>query len=44
MHTQGYTKADIYKELLYANSVACKPPLDPSEVESIVNSVTRYRR
>lgn len=44
MHNQGYTKADIYKELLYANSVACKPPLDRSEVESIVNSVTRYRR
>lgn len=44
MHNQGYTKADIYKEILYANSVACKPPLDRSEVESIVNSVTRYRR
>ena len=44
MHNQGYTKADIYKELLYANSVACKLPLDRSEVESIVNSVTRYRR
>lgn len=44
MHNQGYDKAEIYKELLYANSVACKPPLDRSEVELIVNSVTKYRR
>lgn len=44
LHNQGYTKAEIYKELLYCNSVACKPPLDRSEVELIVNSVTKYRR
>lgn len=44
LHTQGYSKAEIFKELLYCNSVACKPPLDRSEVELIVNSVTRYRR
>lgn len=44
MHNQGYSKAEIYKELLYANNVACTPPLDRSEVELIVNSVTRYRR
>ena len=44
MHNQGYTKADIFKELLHANSVACTPPLDRSEVELIVNSVTRYQR
>lgn len=44
LHTQGYSKAQIFKELLYCNSVACKPPLDRSEVELIVNSVTRYRR
>lgn len=44
MHSQGYTKADIYKELLYANQQACQPPLPQSEVEMIVNSVTRYRR
>lgn len=44
MHNQGYSKADIYKELLYANEVACSPPLARSEVELIVNSVTRYRR
>lgn len=44
LHNQGYSKADIFKELLYANSVACKSPLDRSEVELIVNSVTKYRR
>ena len=44
MHNQGYSKAEIYKELLYANSQACKPPLPRSEIETIVNSVTRYRR
>ena len=44
LHSQGYSKGDIYKELLYCNSVACKPPLPASEVELIVNSVTKYRR
>ena len=44
LHNQGYSKGDIFRELLYANSVACQPPLDRSEVELIVNSVTRYRR
>lgn len=43
-HNMGYTKEDIYKELLYVNSVACNPPLDNNEIQSIVNSVTRYRR
>lgn len=44
LHNQGYSKGDIYKELLYANKVACQPPLPVSEVELIVNSVTKYRR
>nr|DAK05157.1 MAG TPA: hypothetical protein [Caudoviricetes sp.] len=44
LHNQGYSKADIYKELLFANQQACKPPLPRSEIETIVNSVTRYRR
>ena len=43
-HTLGYTKEDIYKELLYVNSRACNPPLDINEIQTIVNSVTRYRR
>ena len=44
LHTQGYTKDRILQELLQANETACKPPLDVSEVQAIVNSVTRYRR
>ena len=43
-HTLGYGKEEIYRELLYVNSVACNPPLDINEIQSIVNSVTRYRR
>lgn len=44
MHSIGYTKGHIYRELQYANSTACKPPLDDGELRSICNSVTRYRR
>jgi hypothetical protein len=43
-HNMGYSKDDIYRELLYVNSVACNPPLDIGEIQSIVNSVTRYKR
>ena len=43
-HNMGYGKEDIYRELLYVNSVACHPPLDVNEIQSIVNSVTRYKR
>jgi hypothetical protein len=43
-HNMGYGKEDIYRELLYVNSVACRPPLDLNEIQSIVNSVTRYKR
>ena len=43
-HNMGYRKDDIYRELLYVNSVACNPPLDINEIQSIVNSVTRYKR
>ena len=44
MHSIGYTKGQIYRELKYANDTACKPPLDDSELRCICNSVTRYRR
>lgn len=44
MHSQGYNKSDIFKELLYANEQACQPPLPRGEVETIVNSVSKYRR
>ena len=43
-HTLGYNKEEIYRELLYVNSIACRPPLDVYEIQSIVNSVTRYKR
>lgn len=43
-HNIGYSKENIYKELLYVNSVACTPPLDINEIQMIVNSVTRYKR
>jgi hypothetical protein len=44
MHSIGYTKGQIYRELQYANNTACEPPLDDGELRSICNSVTRYRR
>ena len=44
MHSIGYTKSQIYRELQYANNTACKPPLDDFELRTICNSVTRYRR
>ena len=44
MHSIGYTKGQIYRELQYANSIACIPPLLDSELRCICNSVTRYQR
>ena len=44
LHSQGYSPQEIYNELTYCNAVACKPMLPDTEVESIVNSVTRYKR
>ncbi len=44
LHNVGYAKEDIYKELLYANSVACNPPLSINEIQCIVNSIVRYKR
>ena len=44
LHSQGFSKRNIYQELSYCNTTACKPPLDDKEVRSIVNSVTRYER
>ena len=43
-HSLGYSKEEIYRELLYVNSIACNPPLHTSEIQCITNSVTRYRR
>lgn len=44
LRNQGYTREDIYQELLRANNQACKPPLPAGEVRSIVRSVMKYRR
>lgn len=44
LHNQGYDKREIYVELLKANQAACKPPLPVAEIQTIVNSVTKYRR
>lgn len=44
LHNQGYTKKQIYIELTYVNTVACKPPLDKGELQSICNSITKYKR
>ena len=44
LHNQGYSKGQIYDELLYANTVACDPPLERNELRTICNSVTRYKR
>lgn len=44
MHNQGYSKKEIYQELLYANKTACTHPLPASEIQTITNSVTKYKR
>lgn len=44
LHNQGYSKQQIYDELIYCNTVACDPPLDRNELRTICNSVTRYKR
>jgi hypothetical protein len=43
-HSLGYGREEIYRELLYVNSIACNPPLDINEIQCITNSVTRYKR
>lgn len=44
MHSIGYSKGQIYRELQYANDTACDPPLPLSELRQICNSVARYQR
>lgn len=44
LHNQGYDQQQIYDELTYANVVACDPSLGEDELETIVRSVTRYKR
>ena len=44
LHTQGYNARQIYNELMYCNKVACKPMVHDNEIQTIVKSVTRYKR
>ena len=44
LHSIGYTKGQIYRELQYANTTACIPPVLDGELRAICNSVTRYQR
>ena len=44
LHNQGYSRDQIYDELVYCNAIACDPSLDRGEILTIVNSVTRYKR
>jgi hypothetical protein len=44
MHTTGYAKDAIYRELCRVNKAVCKPPLPNRELISICESVSRYRR
>ena len=44
LHNIGYSKTDIYNEIMYANLKACDTPLDKNELRTICNSVTRYKR
>ena len=44
LHNTGYSPRDIYKELLRCNHEACEPPLSTGEVQTIVRSITKYRR
>ena len=44
LHTIGYNARQIYDELAYCNEVACEPSLHEREIQTIVNSITRYKR
>ena len=44
LRNAGYSQQGLYKELLKANEVACKPPLSKYEVAQIVNSIMKYER
>lgn len=44
MHNTGYSKNQIFRELCYVNQSCCNPPLHERELETICESVTRYRR
>lgn len=44
MHNTGYSRRQIYDELRFVNQNRCRPPLHDRELQTITESVTRYRR
>ncbi len=44
LHYAGATPETIYHKLLEVNKIACTPPITRAEIETIVESVTRYKR
>ena len=44
LHTTGYNKKQLYKQLCEANQKACRPPLKNRELINICESVTKYER
>lgn len=44
LRTQGYPPERIYEELQRLNETRCKPPVDQDELDTIFDSVTRYKR
>mgnify|MGYP004456677185 FL=1 len=44
LHSAGWAREPIYRELVKANKVACSPLLPDSEIRTIARSVTRYKR
>lgn len=44
LHNKGADYMTIYNKIIEVNETACTPPLSKDEVETIVDSVTRYER
>lgn len=44
LHAAGWSRQQIFAELLRVNAACCLPPLPRREVESVVRSITRYPR
>ena len=41
---QGYDLGELYKKLCRINQSSCKPPLSERELQSICNSIKKYKR
>ena len=44
LHAAGWSRQQIFAELLRVNAACCLPPLPRREVKSVVRSITRYPR